>query len=337
MSRQVHLFRLIRLVLGSLGLAAGPAARATEQAFARTFPVSAGARFDLDTYRGRVAVLEGQPGEIRVEVRMQVQTDDTDKSARSFQTVQFQWGSSPGGVSVRVRDPVQTAIRFDWQSDSRVDLSCKVFLPRGCAFNVEVADGSAEVGNLAGDVSVHVGRGTLYLRRIQGSVRARLDNGNLVLSRCSGDADLEAGFGSIQVGTVGGRASLRAPNGGIELQHAGGPAVLSAVKGDVVLGLPRQLGGDVKADVSGGTIYLKLEAGCACVLKASSVWGHVRTVLPIVVQGGGIGKRRLEGTLNGGGPVVVAHANGGDVKIEADVLAVPSSGPRTPRRSTASR
>jgi hypothetical protein len=301
----------------------------------RTFAVAAQSRLEFDSYRGRVSVLEGKPGEIRVEVRMEVPSEDAAKAERAFQTVDFVWGSSPGQVSVRVRDAAQTAVRLDWQSDFRVDFNYRVYVPAGCAVNVVVADGSAEVGNLTGTVSVEVGTGTVYLRRIEGSVRARLELGNLVLSRCSGDADLLASFGSVQVGTVGGRATIRAPNGGIELQHALGATVLSAVKGDVVLGLPRTPGGEVRVDVAAGSIYLKLQAGCALTIRASSVWGKVKAEVPVVVTAGGSGKRRLDAVLNGGGPLAELHANGGNVMIESDVVHSPNDGSATPRRVAA--
>jgi hypothetical protein len=309
--------------------------RATEQTFARTFAVGDQPRFALDSYRGRVLLNQGKAGEIRVEVTMVVPSEDQAKADHTFQTEEFTWKSSPDEVSVRVRDPEQTLVRLDWQSDLRVDLSYKIFVPSGCAVKLEVADGSAEIGNVTASISAEVGQGTIYIRRIEGSVRARLDLGNLVLSRCSGDADLVASFGSVQVGTVGGRATIRAPNGGIELQHALGAAMLSAVKGDVVLGLPRAPGGAVKVDVDAGSIYLKLQAGCALTIQASSVWGKVRAEVPVVVTGGGIGKRRLDATLNGGGPIATLHANGGNVKIEPETPPGPSDGSR-PRRVVAS-
>ncbi len=324
--------RVPRLWLGFVCLVAPLTGRATERLLTRTFAVAAQPQLELDSYRGRVSIVQGKPGEIGFEIRMEVPSEDADKADRAFKTVDFTWGSSPDKVSVRVRDPVQTTVRLDWQSDVRVDLNYKIFVPAGGSVKVVVGDGSAEVGNFTGTVSVEVESGTVYLRRIDGSVHVRLDLGNLVLSRCSGDADLLAKFGSVQVGTIGGRATIRTPNGGIELQHALGAAMLSAVKGDVVLGLPRIPGGAVQVDVDAGSIYLKVQTGCTLTIRASSIWGNVKSEVPVVVTSGGLGKRRLDALLNGGGPLAKLHANGGNVKIEPETVRQPNDGSQAPRR-----
>lgn len=296
-------------------MVAATVSSAADRSTTRTFAVGAEPTVRIDSYRGRVTVLQGAAGRVVVDVRYNVPTLSEDKAEKAFQTVKFTWDASASGVSLTVRDPQQTRAWFDWETDIRVDYVYKVTVPPGAHVEIAVGDGSTEVGNLTGSVTADVDRGSVVVRQLKGSVRARLGAGDCVVSRCSGDADIDNRSGAVQIGTVGGRATIRDGNGSVELQHALGAAVVSAVSGDVVLGLPQRVGGEVRVDVDGGNLYLKIDPAAACTVNASSVWGKVRSDFPFTIRSGGLGKRRFDGTLNGGGPLLVLHANGGNVKI----------------------
>ena len=113
-----------------------------------------------------------------------------------------------------------------------------------------------------------------------------------------------------------GAAQLRSTNGDIDLQHALGAVSAYANAGDISVRFPATLGGEAKIETNGGGITVKLDPAARCEVKASSVWGKVHTKLPFVFSSGGDGKKSLRGILNGGGPLLTLHANGGQVVIE---------------------
>jgi DUF4097 and DUF4098 domain-containing protein YvlB len=312
-------------------MAAAAVLSAADRSMTKTFAVGADPTVRIDSYRGRVTVLQGTSGQVVVDVRYNVPTLSEDKAEKAFQTVKFTWDASAAGVALTVRDPQQTRAWFDWEKDIRVDYVYKVTVPAGAHVEIVVGDGSTEIGNMTGSVTANVNHGSIVVRQLKGSIRARLGEGDCVVSRCSGDADIDNRSGAVQIGTVGGRATIRNANGGVELQHALGSAIVSAVSGDVSLGLPQRVGGEVRVDVDGGNLYLKIDPAAACSVDASSIWGKVRSDFPFVVRSGGLGKRRLDGTLNGGGPLLVLHANGGNVKIGPLVEPRPTGSGRAKR------
>jgi len=68
--------------------------------------------------------------------------------------------------------------------------------------------------------------------------------------------------------------------------------------------------------VDGGNITAKIDPATRCSVQASSTWGQVRTTLPFATEPGSTGRRSFTGKLNGGGPSLVLHASGGNVKLE---------------------
>ena len=77
----------------------------------------------------------------------------------------------------------------------------------------------------------------------------------------------------------------------------------------------RNFTGDSDIRTAGGNIVTQIDPAANCVVKASSVWGHVQDKLPLFVESGGNGKSKFAGRLNQGGPVLTLHANGGHVSI----------------------
>ena len=65
---------------------------------------------------------------------------------------------------------------------------------------------------------------------------------------------------------------------------------------------------------SGGTVTLKLTDDAAINIDAKAAGGRVRSEMDVEVEGE-ISKTHLEGTINGGGPLVTLRSSGGSVKI----------------------
>ena len=291
-------------------------AGAVERSLRQTFTMQPGSALSVDTYRGGVIVEESKGDELRVEVRIELGTNDEAEAERGLGALKLAVEQTGNEVKVRARNPRESFAIFAWEEKKRIELTFRVFVPKACRVDVRTLDGGITVGNRTGDVTARTQLGTIFCRAIEGSIQATIDAGDIIVSRCTGTANLKVQRGVIRVGTVFGRSELRNDTGDIEIQSALGGANVAASAGDVLIGFQRGLSGDSSVKADGGSIVAKIEPTAAFSIEATTTWGKVQSGLPFALDVGGVGKRKYIGRLNGGGPLVKLHASGGSVKLE---------------------
>lgn len=298
--------------------AAVPIVSAAERVLNQTFAVGAECALHVDLYRGGIVVEESDEPGVRVKVHLENKLGDERESNRVLDNVTVEVRQDADLVTVNVRNPAATAPRFAWRDSAEVEVGVLVSVPRRCNVNLITVTGSIQVGNLAGAMRARAQTGTVSFRHIDGSVNASVAVGDVLLARCSGAATVTASRGNIRLGAVGGRAELTASNGDIEVQSAKAGLRAKVEAGDAIVGLPAGFTGDVDIRSSAGNILVKLEPPAQGVIQASSVWGRVEADLPMTVDAGGSGKNKLSGRINGGGPLLKLHANGGHVRLQTE-------------------
>jgi DUF4097 and DUF4098 domain-containing protein YvlB len=83
--------------------------------------------------------------------------------------------------------------------------------------------------------------------------------------------------------------------------------------------LTEPLKSDTEFKTSGGDVKVTLPQSAAFDLDASTTGGEVKArELKITVEDGGVGKRKLVGKVNGGGPKLVLRSSGGDVTVRTN-------------------
>jgi hypothetical protein len=299
-----------------LALALAPSARARERDLMRTYPASPGCAVQLDSYRGDVEVVPADGAQIRVEVHLDVAIPDDPQADRLLDRLQLDLKQEHNLVSVFARNPHEMGLRFVWQDRERIRINYTIAVPAGCEVRIVTADGEISVRDVTARIRVQTARGGIVCKRIRGDLDASSASGDLLVSHCDGAAVLQTGRGEIRVGTIGGLAQVRAVNGDIDIQHALGGISAFAEAGSITVGVGPELGRASSLVTDGGAITVQLDAATRCTVDASSVWGRVHTKLPFVVQSGGDGKKQLIGRLNGGGPGLKIHADGGQVQID---------------------
>ena len=309
--------RSVRFFLVSLIAAVVlPPAGAIERSLRQTFAMQPGSALSVDTYRGGVIVEESKGDELRVEVRIELGTDDEAEAERGLGALKLTVDQTGNEVRVRARNPRESFAVFAWEEKKRIELTFRVFVPSGCRVDVRTLDGGITVGNRTGNITARTQMGTIFCRAIDGSVQATIDAGDIIVSRCTGAANLRVQRGVIRVGTVFGRAELRNDSGDVEIQSALGGVVATTAAGDVLVGFQRGLSGDSSIKADGGSIVAKIEPTAVLSIEATTTWGKVQSGVPFAVDAGGAGKGKYFGRLNGGGPTVKLHASGGNVKLE---------------------
>jgi len=109
-------------------------------------------------------------------------------------------------------------------------------------------------------------------------------------------------------------AEAHTVNGGVKIEAAG-TARAETVNGGITAELGRaDWDGTLQLKTVNGGIQVRLPASASCDVKASTVNGHIDTDFPLTVQGK-IGRRRIEGSIGGGGPLLEMETVNGSIEL----------------------
>ena len=269
----------------------------------------------LRTFKGSVVVEKGQANQVELEFKAR-----TGEEADADWLDQIKISSYPFGAGLAI-DVVRTSrgIEIGAKGSPWRDIQLVLKVPATVNLDLKSQFGSLDiVGDMTGHMRARTEAGNVYFGRVDGSVKAVSASGDVSLARATGEIELRSLRGQVTVGTVLERAKLRSVNGGIEVMSVQGEIEAVAVKGDIVAGIGHNVNGEVNFLAEIGDVKVRLDPTSAMSLEARTSWGRVSSELPLKINRGGDGKRRLEGDLNGGGPRIALRSQGGNVMIESE-------------------
>jgi len=270
----------------SLSLAWALPAAADE--WTKSFSVSDGASIRLETNDGRVSVTSWDRPEIAIHVRTEGWKIGTQVKVDATQD-----GSS---VTFSAHVPSMSFMMFTdhW-------FHIEVSVPRHC------------------DVDVRTSDGAVSLEQIHGRVLAKTSDGRISATDLSGDIELRTSDGGIGAHGLDGRLAAGSGDGSISVSGRFDSLDLSSSDGRITA---RAEGGSKLADgwnldASDGSISLRIPGDLKADLDASTGDGGITVDIPVQVQGEWHAEhRRLNGTLNGGGPPLRVRTADGSIRIE---------------------
>lgn len=128
---------------------------------------------------------------------------------------------------------------------------------------------------------------------------------NLTVKTTNGDVTIQAVSGFVKVEAVNGRIV------GSSLQQG---ADVTAINGSVQLGFEKIGEGGVRVKTTNGQIIVSLPADAKATIAARVTNGIVRTE-NLQIQATEESRRRLDGTIGGGGPEIRLDTTNGEIKI----------------------
>ncbi|MEZ5331969.1 MAG: DUF4097 family beta strand repeat-containing protein [Thermoanaerobaculia bacterium] len=289
----------------------------------RTFDVEPGGRFVLDTDRGSVEVKTTEEARVGVRVERRVRSGsarETDHEVRFDQR----------GSEVSVRGETDRGLLG--LRSSRLEVRYTVTVPRRFDLRLDTAGGDITVTDLEGDLAAHTSGGDMALGRIFGAVDASTSGGDVELSGSTVEATLRSSGGDLRIGDVDGRVDALTSGGDVRIDRAGGDVTASTSGGNITVGEvrgaidARTSGGDVIATLttqpesdcrlstSGGSVEVRLAAGIGAEVDAYTSGGELELDVPVTVRGK-LSKSRVEGRVNGGGPLLTLRSSGGDIVV----------------------
>jgi hypothetical protein len=295
---------------------------AVERVVEKTFPVEIGAALKIDTAQGPIRVGSSDRNEIRVVVRQVFDVATESEADARAQQLELRFNVLGGTVNIVAQ--YRRSMRWAWESWPPVALTYEVIVPRDCNLELRSRDGDITVGSLRGSVRVHTERGMIFIGETEGGITASSGRGDVAVTACTGDLVLSAQAGNVLVGRAGGVVNVQGSGGTIEVQNARGRVEAVGDNADLKIGFAGSLTTGSELRASGGDVVVTFDPKSAFdVVARASAFGEVRVRdLPLAISSGAAGSSRLEGRLNGGGPVVRISASGGNVRL-GGAVAVP--------------
>jgi hypothetical protein len=309
-----------------LAVASQATAQPPEGSFERALTVTGSVDLNIRAGSGQIRVHPGSANTVRVAARLRAGNS---------------WLRS-GDVEARIRQiernpPIEqqgNVIRIGRFADDdlhqNISISYDVTVPADTKLEARTGSGSLDIGEIKGPVDASSGSGGITIGRIAGAVVASAGSGNIEVE---GAASLSArtGSGDVRAGAVAGPTTARSGSGSIRIAQAGkGDVEVSASSGGVTLtgvdgaahvtcssgsieidGRPT---GPWSLDASSGGVTVGLPPDASFDLDARTSSGSIDSVHPVTVTGR-IDKRKITGTVRGGGPLVEIHSSSGNIRI----------------------
>lgn len=292
-----------------LAMVVPSAAQAREGSFERTLTVGGAVDLEVSAGAGAIRIQPGAGGSVRIAARL--------KAGDS-------WFSSDASIAERIKKieqnpPIEqqgNTIRVghfaDGELSRNISISYDVTVPADTKVTAHAGSGSIAVGAVKGAVHANCGSGSIQVDGAA-SFEAHSGSGSITARAIGGAVSAQSGSGSITIAQVGpGEVSVSAASGSVTLTGVNGAANVSTASGSISIdGRPA---GPWSLHASSGTVSISVPPDAAFDLQARTSSGSVSSVLPVAISGE-IDRRRLEGKVRGGGPVVKVSTSSGNIRI----------------------
>ncbi len=315
----------------------------------RSFQVTSGGRLTIDSDWGSIDVQTAERDGVDALIKRGIKAADDKRAEEILKDLEITFEQD--GSDVKIEAKFKRGRKY-WKNDlNRLKVLFSITVPEKYHVDLRTAGGSISVADLEGEVRSQTSGGNLRFGKINGPVWGRTSGGNIELKSCSGDADVNTSGGNIEVGNVGGQVKAKTSGGNLRFgevkgsvwgRTSGGNIKLKSCDGDVDVKTSGgnidigDVNGDVKAITSGGSIkahllrqpkkdcFLKTSGGSVTVslpsdvavnINAKTSSGRVSSDFPVT---GTLKKNQLQGTINGGGPLLQLLTSAGSIRLRKE-------------------
>ncbi len=266
----------------------------------KTFQISSGKTLRINTRPGDVMVTPWEKNEVYIKVF------GNDK-AREKMEFEFNGNSDEVVVTGKYENKF-----LNW-GNSGIKLRYEIKTPSNFDVEVSTSGGDVRVGGIKGSITLKTSGGDVDIKETRGS---------LIISTSGGDITLENPEGKTKASTSGGDIKGVNYKGDLKVSTSGGDISLNGGNGSISA---KTSGGDIKLDysgnnegielaTSGGDIDIYVPSDFKASIKLSSSGGDVDSDFKTENQTSRK-KRKLEGDINGGGPLLTAKTSGGEINL----------------------
>lgn len=300
-----------------------------EELIEDSFKIENGGLLTIDADMGSIVIEGGRGNEIEVSIIKGVNNVSSSEADRLFDRYEVSFDNTRRGLEIK-GDYDKPGGRMNWRKSLRVHY--EILVPENISLDIKTSGGSIHAENISGDAQLKTSGGSLQLKDLDGDVMARTSGGSIQGRDLGGIVDLHTSGGSINIDGAGGSLDAKTSGGSINIadvdgtvdaQTSGGTIRLKEIAGAVnaktsggsieahILGQP---GEDMRLQTSGGSVTLRLDDDVRADIDAQASGGSVSTDFAVSVRGT-LKRNKLQGEINGGGPLLTLRTSGGSVRI----------------------
>ena len=324
----VGVWLVVALAISGKASLAGAQTLAVTGMFEQMLTVSGPVDLDVQTGSGSIQIRRGGNGQVRIVGHLRAQRGfwNNVSAEERIRRIEMAPPVVQNGNAVRIGDQtnrdefrnVGISYELTVPDDTRVRSSSgsgslDVDAVRGPVYG-RTGSGSVHVGQVAGAVDVSSGSGSIDVLGAGGGLTVSTGSGRIRAMQVAGTTKASSGSGKIDVEFAApGDGEFRTGSGGITVAGARGALQAHAGSGSItVSGTPTR---SWAIDTASGGITIRLPQDAAFDLDARSNSGTVSTNHPVEVVGT-ISRRRLQGRVRGGGPMLQVSAASGSIRLE---------------------
>ncbi len=273
-----------------------------------TFKVRPGGLLDVAVGHADVEIKTTDGTEARVVVTLSAR--DMEKGREFFESRNFEVRQDGNRIVVKT-NPRKGS--WSWNS-GRVDIDVDISIPAEFNADIAMSHGDLEAGPLQGNLDLKSSHGDVEVAEANGEYfKIKLSHGDVEVGRVSArTVELMNSHGDLEVGMIAAEdISARSSHGDMALgiKEARSMDITNA-HGEVELAMSSPVGGSIRN--SHGDIDIEMHDGTAMTLDLQG--SHVSVGSSMNFSGTATSEK-IEGTLNGGGPLLKARTSHGSIDI----------------------
>jgi DUF4097 and DUF4098 domain-containing protein YvlB len=318
-SVRAWLFGLGRLISAAAMVCSTTALALSSDEIRRDFPVESGQLLEVEADDADVYITAHEGADVRVEIVRTAQAVDEATEQRMLERHTVDINQKDGRVRIksRLRPQLQTSKLHIRQFNVRIN----VLVPWRFDTDLKTADGNVHVEGVDGHLRAHTSDGDIGLKDVQGDLRVDTSDGDLQVSggggtlwarTADGDVLLKSFEGPSQVRTSDGRIvataltrrlRARTEDGDIEVSFLGAiPDSCSIEAGD----------GNIAIEVDGKQrLSFECKTGDGRIHSSSAFGDKLKSAQQEEDK-----LDRMQGDLNGGGPLLLVRTADGDINLK---------------------
>lgn len=287
-----------------------------ERTLDKSFSVTQPGTLRVETQGGEIRVTPSTDGTVKVTARQRIRAANDGEAEEVLQDLQLTMAQEGRDVFLRAKYD-RPQVRSFFRARPSVQVDFYITAPVGFAADLATSGGSITVVELDREVRARTSGGSVKLGRVGGPADVRTSGGSITLDEAGGPVDLRTSGGSITVGEVSGAAELSTSGGSIRIDSVAGAVRASTSGGSIRAGIAGPLKEECVLSTSGGGVRVTVDKAAAFQLDASSSGGVSADGITLTVNGGKLGRDRLAGAVNGGGPLLKLRTSGGGIAVAA--------------------
>jgi hypothetical protein len=300
-----------------------------EETFTKTESLARDGKVEIRNVSGNVEVKTWDRDEVKIDALKTSKASSMEKAKENASKVKIEVTRENGVLKIGTIYPKPSIKNLS------VSVNYKVMIPSQAAINarsisgdvrLEKIGGKAAAETKSGDVTV-VGAqnganaetvsGNVKVEDVQNGVYCKTASGNVDAKNITGNADLNCVSGDVTAENIRGAVEADTVSGNVKLMDISNADV---VKGKTMSGNTVYQGdiisnGRYSLEAHSGTVEMTIPFGSAFDLTASTFSGNIKTEFEVMMSGT-LSKKKISGSVNGGGADVMLKTFSGNVYLK---------------------